>query len=469
MDAQTDSKTLQFATVTVFQDNAEDVTLRVPLEKDITVRQLAKKVIGRLRIRSGVNNQLPDKFHVVGIFVKSESGRAEIFSCDMVTQVVKVNEEVIFMQLQAKDEGKDGNVDPERHIASSTEEIYSAGGTHRGEQQRAKVCDRLNDESYSGYSDKRATTRRSGAAPVVKGKRNAESVCSGSDDAVERRNCRMRSEKSSKVVAKKPSGALEAEKNLSSRKDTNTRGGKATRSIREEVTKKQVVRGSDGKKLPGTGSASKETREERARRRRGDDVATIPEMKTYLYWGPEASKNFAPNFTNSPDKIGRILRKAKQSTRADKEVDEAGNRRSGTVQTTVLSNDMEEPRTFPAAVNGSRAKANADDTQGKCADNPIDVERQLLFDVDEVPQTPLNQCIRSSTEATGDRDAEHRAHPRKECESWGKVAYDYFDPETYCDNPAKAKLSPAALSMPLCTRSAHLSSQRVMEQPLTEN
>lgn len=126
-----------------------------------------------------------------------------------------------------------------------------------------------------------------------------------------------------------------------------------------------------------------------------DIDAKSPQRPTVMPsgWGPEAYKSFAANYVSSPDRLARQLRKQRRLEAAEaKKAAPAASppaRAEGTSRQLGLETDSPTQR----------------DTVGHCV-SPIVVE-------DEVPLP----------------------------KGWGSEASKYFDPETYCDDPSKARLT----------------------------
>lgn len=158
-------------------------------------------------------------------------------------------------------------------------------------------------------------------------------------------------------------------------------------------------------------------------------------MRQRLGWGPEAYKNFAPNYVSSPQKLMR-LRTKRQPVKRAKRADPGGR---------IVGSPS--PLKMPATVAKMPVLITASPQQHlfaslKCSPKkatpappsppiPSKVVRQLVFDSDLVNAAP---------EAVGLPSG------------WGPDACKSFDPETYCDDPLKAIISPKKSGQPIRAR-----------------
>ncbi|KAH8613860.1 hypothetical protein ERJ75_000724000 [Trypanosoma vivax] len=101
-----------FATVSLLLGDVLEMTLRVPITDETTVRLLAKETMQRLlaRQRNKIlrNGQCfsRETIAVTDVFVNDGSNKAEVFAQDLVTQVIRVKDEVVYMHLQIRDARK---------------------------------------------------------------------------------------------------------------------------------------------------------------------------------------------------------------------------------------------------------------------------------------------------------------------------------------------------------------------------
>ncbi|CCW68074.1 unnamed protein product [Phytomonas sp. Hart1] len=151
-----------------------------------------------------------------------------------------------------------------------------------------------------------------------------------------------------------------------------------------------------------------------------------------LGWGPEAHRHFALNYVSTPQKLMRSSNKragkrqrevpAKPKKQKLKAVDL---RAEEGLKTPLLAPTTTIPSTTEKESNPMDSTYNTPKTVAKCvssasceAFSPSNISRQLIFDCDKGE--------------TNEKEVD------KLPSGWGCEASKYFDPRTYCDDPSKA-------------------------------
>ncbi|AAZ11880.1 uncharacterized protein TEOVI_000676800 [Trypanosoma equiperdum] len=477
----------QFATVTILIRNADEVTLRVPIKEDITVRRLAKEAMQRLLARlQGKQELTRETISVVEIYVNTASGKAEIFAQDLVSQVVAVKEEVIHMRLHVKENDNcvtapDADSSLSNAAVATTSVVDSSEASSRVDEgaspktaenlqsTRKKEC---NNETTGADRTPRISCRNLNTT-IAGVKRHASFVEGENKDDNRKRKDRTKvgeaaSEKGGSDV--NGSGPLKLHTTPSTvvvkkivGKEKHKKEKRTAGKVRKPAASAKVL------PIEGCREALRGGRELRLQKRwQGHGTEVKIAVSDRLGWGREASKYFPENYTTSPDKIPRLIREAKRREqmrlkeergRANQPVEvhnvsEAEGRRSGTTETQVAAKTPQDPSTSAAPFLGEKnSDAGRQSGEGCSATCPIVVERQLFNDGDDLLHTPVSQLAhnenRSDEVKTEGKELSNQSGGTPLPPGWGKSAIKYFDAKTYCDDPTKAKLSPDILAMPL--------------------
>ncbi|CAG9578574.1 conserved hypothetical protein [Leishmania major strain Friedlin] len=123
----------------------------------------------------------------------------------------------------------------------------------------------------------------------------------------------------------------------------------------------------------------------------------------HLGWGPEASKLFADNYVSSPEKLAR--RKRSQRRVMDESAESAAPAGAAALPKSALKAPVSRALQYPTADTEEGRT-----TVGHAVDNAIVVDETS-------PAVELPK-------------------------GWGRESLKFFDPNTYCDDPAKARLLP---------------------------
>lgn len=244
-------------------------TFRVPVGPTTTVKQLAKGALQRLFSSSRNAEKMPEQLTVTGVYVGGGSQpEAEVFSHDLVAEVVLLREEVVYMRLSAGEK--------QRKVRS----IHQ--GNRAGEQQdkRSPIADasalRATDECRTP-----PTVNRLEHAPAPT-------------------NCLTEMHPNELPSPKRkvyPPPERPTEKECLEKRQSGM----------EEKAKRQRPGGA----LPSADPQQAKTPAA------ADQESQQP--TTRLGWGPDAYKFFAKDFVNSPDRYARQLRK--QRAEAKKQQD----------------------------------------------------------------------------------------------------------------------------------------------------
>lgn len=434
-----------FATVTLVseRDASLSSTFRVPITAETSVRQLAKDAMRRLvmtRFSHAMDSKELPAFLVSEVRVDGLGPHnAEIFARDLVTQVVLVREEVIYMRLQLTHRSgthtnNEGGV-PCSHSSANTLAAAAAVAA-AALPSSAHTVEQL--------------TEASTAAAVLPGPVLERAPCPAPALREKAVNVPRSGRKDTNVgTAAEPPAARESRLATKRLREDSAAGPTEVRDGAEAQSKKPAE-GESGRNRPaGWGSeaanyfpqnycSSPERLMRKARatvKRQGArslaaeekqsgvvKVASRPEPSSGrgtegrpAGWGPEAYKSFPANYVSSPDRLAREIRKQRREEERSRRAAGAGAGAGAMVAAPVAVEQGETARRLQYEDEGHR------DTVGHQVDSVVIVE-------DETPK-----------EATADTKA-----PAPLPEGWGCEATKYFDPATYCDDPRKAKMSIAS-------------------------
>lgn len=207
---------------------------------------------------------------------------------------------------------------------------------------------------------------------------------------------------------------------------------------RPPLTKESTSRA--GSRLPPTRASSTAASEPTSR---------APSSSVALGWGPEAYKSFPDNYVASPDRLARAIRIQRKlegqaqaqgkAASAKQEQAEGKPPKQAAPPASVAA-----PVTKPVAGVVARALQYEDEPRVTATTTTTrEVGRGGRGTVGH-QVTPRNtstetggvQRSRQQTKKEEDKEAE-KTLPK----GWGAEASKFFDPETYCDDPRKAKLS----------------------------
>lgn len=439
-----------FATVTFVsdQDGSLGCTLRVPIGPESSIRRLAKDAMQRLlasRRASGSAKDFPpiavSQVRVGGL----EPHHAEIFSGDLVTHVVRVMEEVVFMRLRF--------VSPSVHATAA-----APSADHRA--------------AAPSVEPSAATTRATSPAvqaPPVQLVPVAAPPIEAAPPAVQ-------------VAAP---AALPPPVRLAEKAVSTAAAAAPVRTAPSQLPKAKV--------------AAKRSREELAPKAKPAmpkvevDVEVALEAPRRAGWGPEASKFFAANYCSSPDRVARQLRDEanrnkkeqeqpeKKNPQKDKEVQRKKDLGEKKVQRKELKKEEEAAKHRPGwgpdahksfapnyvsdpnalvreirlrkreeerlhkAGGAPAAEAAPEPVPAPTSARPMRIARQLEFEEEEGRRSTVGHQV-DSAPVDVDKESSETEEPAPKSaaklpKGWGTEAMKYFDPATYCDDPSKAKAS----------------------------
>ncbi|KAG5472555.1 hypothetical protein LSCM1_03959 [Leishmania martiniquensis] len=383
-----------FATVTfVGEDNVQGSTFRVPISPATTVRRLAKDAMQRLvmsrRNLDGCSEApaiVVTEVYVGGIGAQP---KAEVFAQDCVTQVILVKEEVVFMRLKAMNTPAPLSryTSPPPSVQQVTEPSTCCNAAACSDHAVLPPA-----SSSAPPSLKETVTPKDGAETA------AASKCSGPKTAAKHATAQKLT--SGGAAAPPPNRRLgwgpEAYE-LFPDNYTST-PGKRPRTVRSG-NKTTAAPAEKWCKTESSTAASSRIAVEGKEASLGKSA---PEGKR-LGWGPEASKHFPENYVSSPEKLPRLQRAQKQGANAS-------------ANSAVSAPD--------AALTKSALKAS--------------VSRALQY-----PTTEAEEGRSTVGHAVDNAIIVDEASPRVELpKGWGRESLKFFDPNTYCDDPTKARLLP---------------------------
>ncbi|KPA83471.1 hypothetical protein ABB37_03089 [Leptomonas pyrrhocoris] len=407
----------QFATVTfVGEDNVPGSTFRVPLCSTTSVSRLAKDAMKRLvlsRPSEDRHRQFP-AIVVTEVYVggTGTQPKAEVFAQDVVLQVVRVREEIIYMKLRTSP----SSAVPSRR--PSPPPLSEA-------TQRSTVADANVDATASGDPSETAVARQNEDAKKDS-KESAAAAASGHSSAVQAQPpvsregsaapatrptssaiTEVKKEATQPVAAsgtavahpKRPGWGPEAYEHFADNY-VSTPGKRPRHDVRRLAAAATAAERHDTKKTKA---------EPKSKPTETTTTTTANEQETMrgLRWGPEASKSFPSNYVSSPEKLARLARQ-QQRRIASKE----------TAQSAAAP-----PPTAPEPKAG--------------------VARELVYPVEqqEVGRTTVGHPVEREV-ITVEEDTASATPAVGLPKGWGAESLRYFDPNTYCDDPKKARLMP---------------------------
>ncbi|KAG5473329.1 hypothetical protein CUR178_03249 [Leishmania enriettii] len=400
-----------FATVTfVGEDNVQGNTFRVPISPATTVRRLAKDAMQRLvmsRRNLGGCSEAP-AIVVTEVYVGGTGAqpKAEVFAQDCVTQVVVVKEEVVFMRFKAMSTSATLS-----RLDSPPPPPQQASGPSATSCTTAACSDRAAPPTASAAAQvalKETTPSKDGTEPAVEVKCSAPpaAAAEAKPTAKHATTQKLKCDGAATAAAPAETEPLAPNRRLGW-------GPEAYGLFPENYT-------STPGKRPRTVRSGKTVAAAQAEKRSRTDLCTAavpranvkgveePSGKRTLAdrrpgWGPEASKHFPDNYVSSPEKLARLQRVQRQCVNASAK---------STVATLVaaatrpaLKTSVSRTLQYPTAETEEGRT-----TVGHAVDDPIVVGEMS-------PRTELPK-------------------------GWGRESLKFFDPNTYCDDPAKARLLP---------------------------
>ncbi|KAG5498836.1 hypothetical protein JKF63_03125 [Porcisia hertigi] len=408
-----------FATVTfVGEDNRKGSTFRVPISASTTVRRLAKDAMQRLVLsrRSLDGCSKTPAIVVTEVFVGGTGAqpKAEVFAQDCVMQVVLVKDEIVYMRVK----GISMSVALPRRSSPPAEsrqscESPAAGGViaarsdHGAPLTASTAAPSLLEEAVPLRDGAMLPTTLSCPAP------GTAALVSAAARSLEERAAVQKSRSDDANAAVSPIGAEPPAPNAESRRLRRGWGpgayelfpenyvsspGKRPRAIKPRKKTTTVPADKLRRTEPSTtAAAGTRGREEVV----SLDRQTLQDKR--LGWGPEASKHFPDNYVSSPQKLARHQRAQRQCA-------------STSARNTLPA--------LPAALTKPAPKEP--------------VSRVLQY-----PTAEGKEGRTTVGHAVEDAIVVDEASPTVELpKGWGKESIKFFDPNTYCDDPAKARLLP---------------------------
>nr|CCM17730.1 hypothetical protein, conserved [Leishmania guyanensis] len=402
-----------FATVTfIAEDNAHGNTFRVPIGASTTVRRLAKDAMQRLVLSRRNLKGCSDMSAIVvtEVFVggTGTQPKAEVFAQDCVTQVVLVKEEVVYMRLKAMNTSAAptqlSSPPPPPH--QTGESSTACGGivacsnppttpptaaaplfpkeaapSKDGSESTTVTHSALKTTVLPPAAVKQATTQKSTSDGTA-----AAAVPSTVEPVV------PKAEAPTHRLGWGPEAyGLLPDKHMSA-------PGKRPRTVQPEpsTTTAQTEKWSKTELSTITVATT--------RMRDGEELLGKQALEAKrLGWGPEASKHFADNYVSSPDKIARLQRAQRQAVKTSEK--SAAPAPTARLTKPVLKAPVSRALQFPMA-NAEESRT----TVGHTVDDAISVDETS-------PTVELPK-------------------------GWGRESLKFFDPNTYCDDPTKARLLP---------------------------
>ncbi|KPI84838.1 hypothetical protein ABL78_6095 [Leptomonas seymouri] len=417
----------QFATVTfVGEDNLPGSTFRVPLNSSTTVSRLAKDAMKRLvlsRPSEGRHLQLP-AIVVTEVYVggTDTQPKAEVFAQDIVHQVVLVREEIIYMKLRAGPSSAMSSRLPTPpplpeatqrcSLADAAVDATASTGAPRIAAAQPKGSVRADNEVDEAPAVSRpsltaawpggtnTTTQPPPAKPLGTAALVAQLTSASATE--EKREVVQPAAALATAAAhpKRPGWGPEAYERFADnyvstpgkrpRKTPRNRAAAATAAADSRDTKKMKA---ESKIRPAEKKATA--------------AGSERETERGLRWGPEASKSFPDNYVSSPEKLARLARQQQRRV-ANKE----------TIQSAAAP---------PPIVPEAKAR----------------VSRELVYPSDqpESGRTTVGHPVEGEV-ITVEEDSASAAPAVELPKGWGTDSLRYFDPNTYCDDPKKARLVP---------------------------
>ncbi|GET90945.1 hypothetical protein, conserved [Leishmania tarentolae] len=407
-----------FATVMfIGEDSTQGNTLRVPISTSTTVRRLAKDAMQRLVLsRRNVEGCINTPALVVTEVYVGGTGaqpKAEVFAQDCVTQVVLVKEEVIYMRLR----GMSMLSAPSQHASLPPPPQQTNGFS--------ATCGAI-----AACSDHDAQPTVSAASPSLKESSKWKNEAESATEV----KC-----SSPKTSAPLQEEAKAAATHAMSQKRPRTGAAVAAASTMSEplVTKADEAprrrlgwgpeayelfpdnyMSTPGKRPRTVRSEKKPTAQTAKCFKTESSSATVASTKAgcveessdkqapadkHLGWGPEASKLFADNYVSSPEKLARLQRSKRRATHASME-------RAAPARAAAPTKSAPKAPVCRALQYPTVDTEEGRTTVGHVVDDAIVVDETS-------PTVELPK-------------------------GWGRESLKFFDPNTYCDDPAKARLLP---------------------------
>ncbi|CAJ1991131.1 hypothetical protein conserved [Leishmania donovani] len=408
-----------FATVTfIGEDNTWGNTFRVPIGASTTVRRLAKDAMQRLvlsrRNLDGCSNTPAIVVTEVYVGGTGAQPKAEVFAQDCVTQVVFVKEEVIYMRLK----GMSAFAAPSRlaspppppqqtNGSSTTCGAIAACSDHAAQPTATETASSLLKESATLKNEdelvaevKRSASKTPAPPPAAakSAVTHATTLKAISDGAATAAAPTTAEPPVPKAAAprRRPGWGPEAHELFP--ENYMSTPGKRPRTVRSEK-KTTLAQAAKRSKTESNNAAVVSMKagwgEEPSDKR-------VPADK-HLGWGPEASKLFADNYVSSPEKLARLQRSQRR----------------------VMNESAES-----AAPAGAAALAKS------ALKAPV--SRTLQY-----PTADTEEGRTTVGHAVDDAIVVDETSPTVELpKGWGRESLKFFDPNTYCDDPAKARLLP---------------------------
>ena len=428
----------QFATVTfVGEDEVAGTTFRVPLNGATTVSRLAKDAMRRL-VLSRSTEERHRQFSAIAVTEVYVGGgetqpKAEVFAQDIVTQVVLVKEERIYMKLRSGPSSAMPSrlptppppPPPPQRQEEEEEATQQTTSTHAtatattavamAERPSSVVVRVAKEKAHNDEGTKRLVAPT--AAPPLTGRAAAAPQSGDEDDEV------LSKPQPAAAHPKRPGWGPEAYDHFADnyvstpgkRPRKSTRKGTAalatpadsgeTKKTKTEFSAKPNSKNSGSSTTTTTTSDEKEKAALQTR-----------EAERGLRWGPEASKNFPENYVSSPEKLARLARQQRRLARKETAQTAAGVAPSSPLppqqpaQKALVSRELVYP-------------ADQLDTGRTTVGHPV--EREVV--TVEEDSAPLPTAAAAAVELP---------------KGWGVESLRFFDPNTYCDDPTKARLMP---------------------------
>ncbi|KAH9579812.1 hypothetical protein LSM04_002138 [Trypanosoma melophagium] len=331
----------QFATVSLLI--AEDVagTFRVPIGDETTVRRLAKDAMQRLLTRrsDGRHTFTRENISVTEVFVNCGPHKAEVFAQDLVTQVVRVKEEVLHMRLRLKEGAAGGGSGGESSAITTTNGTTTTTTTTNNNNNNNN-----NNNSTTDTLTTTATMNTMEGARTVEIDENSHATTAAveHEEAVkevreEKTTARgtKRTETKAEVTAvtkKTKEQTVESGRrsgvSVSSRQRNQQAVEKKKEKQKEEKQKpeKESAVATNSKRLTTTSSSSKRVfepitvnvttvdKKKKTNSTAGGMAEVQKNTGSRLGWGPEADKYFPDNYVSSPNKLMNKVHAKKTTT-----------------------------------------------------------------------------------------------------------------------------------------------------------
>lgn len=403
-----------FATVTfIGEDNTQGGTFRVPISASTTVRRLAKDAMQRLvlsrRNLDACSNTPAIVVTEVYVGGTGAQPKAEVFAQDCVTQVVLVKEEVIYMRLK----GMSTFAAPSR-LASPPPPPQQTNGSSATRAAAAACSDYAAQPTAAATASsllKESATSTNEAESAIEAKRSAPQTSASPPAAAKSAATHATIQKAigdgaATAAAPAPAELLAPKRRLGWGPEAYelfpenymSTPGKRPRTVRSEkkTTSAQAAKCSKAESNTAAVASTKAGWGEES-----SDKQALAHK--HLGWGPEASKLFADNYVSSPEKLARLQRSQRRVMKAS--VESAAAAGAAALTKPALKAPVSRTLQYPTA------------------------------DTEEVRTTVGH--------AVDDAIVVDEASPTVELpKGWGRESLKFFDPNTYCDDPAKARLLP---------------------------